>query len=1535
MKHYWFASATLVFICLFFGMTDSGLAQSILLYEGFESPAAPGLPTGWTTTTNRRPTGDWFDTTLAGVGAQIAYCINPTIAQRLTTPVINFTGYIADSVTLQARRSGTFDTGLDLEVSTDGGTSWTLVGTATPPNVLTRLAFKIPSLVNGKPSVTFRYGQGGTGTGTGGTTRLDEFTVTAFGTTINDGDGTASLQNAAGTFANSSVFDRASAGQTVRVTVVGVPSGTLDKVKLTVPGGWTGFSGANITLGGEFSGKTPTVVSNDITINSAALQDTGGTITITSLTSPNPVGPLLTGNDTWIVQTAKALGTLTTIDVPPVSYTTIPIQNIRTGGVDGFGNTSASGDTSAMSNATVALKGVATVDNGIISSILTQTSFFIQESGYGVQVFRSAAPVTTFIRGDQIVVKGVISTFRGSTEIVPASGAGPDFFNLGPASLPAPSVIANAAAIRESNEGKLVRLNSVSFDSAGQSFVASVSGRGANNFRTTPSDTGSLFLSSTNTLTGNSIPVTADIIGIVYHRNDIVGPGQPPHKISPRDQVDIGQNAADGSGTAAIRPTARLSSQPAIAETVTVTAGAFTLTSVSVEIPSSWTWNGSSRTLSGAGFSGAASSVTGNGSAGTPWIITITGASLSGANTGSLNIQNLGTPPTLGPTTFTTKSAGSGGSLTALGTSPVVTIATAFEAGQSGNWSNPATWTGGVVPGASDDVSMSTLGVTVTVDIANAQCNGLTMTGSGSAVGSGPLLQFQAAGVLQLTVNGPLSITGGTGAGGNDRGGRPKLTSNGNAAATLVLKKTLYVTSSNSVANGDAGMNMNEGTVKMIGTAQDSIRNGAGLRLGNLQVGDGAVPKTIYTVPGVSSSTLSIRSLVVKQGSTFWIGAGATTNVLTIGNAFTAGVPTLNGGIVVETGAALKVQESSAGFVLSTINLDGGGITNNGTIDLVSPAVTELTGCVYDLRVGGNPAGTSGVTQAIGGTAVGEFADVSIDSGHTLTLNQGMNVAGGHKLTVYNGTLAETAGNTVIGVAEATRTLVQSVNESFGGLGLEINAAGGAPGATVVSRRTGTAVTSGSSASILRWFDIAPANNSALNATLNVFYDNSELNGNNANVLKLYKSTDAGGTWSNQGGAANAGLRRIQLTGVPSFSRWTAADTSNPLGTSTINVGLTAGWNMISNPMITANDSVRQVFPTSSFPYAFAFVPASGYQQRYRMDRGVGYWAKFPAPGTNPLGGTPRTSDSIAVAAGWNMIGSIGTSVDTSAISTVPPGIRSSQYFGYSGGYSAAQTIVPGKGYWVKATAPGTLLLSAGPAPSRRASANLLENFGTLTVADGEGASQTLYLGEDRDGTFPVEFYDMPPAGPDGAFDVRFSSGRIVETYASRSGENSVHTLNLSGVSVPVTISWQLPAGSNRVFRINDGNTEKRMTSSGSLTLTNPAVRRLTVSTIGSELPAEFSLGQNYPNPFNPSTSIRFGLPVESQVSVRVFNLLGQQVAEIAGGMLKAGYHEVTWEGRTNLGVSVCSGIYFCKLEAVAVDGGRSFSDIRKMMLLK
>jgi hypothetical protein len=93
--------------------------------------------------------------------------------------------------------------------------------------------------------------------------------------------------------------------------------------------------------------------------------------------------------------------------------------------------------------------------------------------------------------------------------------------------------------------------------------------------------------------------------------------------------------------------------------------------------------------------------------------------------------------------------------------------------------------------------------------------------------------------------------------------------------------------------------------------------------------------------------------------------------------------------------------------------------------------------------------------------------------------------------------------------------------------------------------------------------------------------------------------------------------------------------------------------------------------------------------------------------------------------------------------------------------------------------------------------------------------------------------------------------------------------------------------------------------------------------------PAEFVLEQNYPNPFNPSTTINFSLATDSKVSLTVFDVLGQEVANLISGNLAAGSHEMDFNAS-----NINSGVYLYRIDATGVDGTK-FSSVKKMILTK
>ncbi len=94
-------------------------------------------------------------------------------------------------------------------------------------------------------------------------------------------------------------------------------------------------------------------------------------------------------------------------------------------------------------------------------------------------------------------------------------------------------------------------------------------------------------------------------------------------------------------------------------------------------------------------------------------------------------------------------------------------------------------------------------------------------------------------------------------------------------------------------------------------------------------------------------------------------------------------------------------------------------------------------------------------------------------------------------------------------------------------------------------------------------------------------------------------------------------------------------------------------------------------------------------------------------------------------------------------------------------------------------------------------------------------------------------------------------------------------------------------------------------------------------------IPEEFMLHANYPNPFNPSTTISYDLPSGGMVSIRIYNILGDEVTTLVNESMEPGKYRSIWQGINYQGLKVCSGVYICRLEA------GKYSKSIKMLLVK
>jgi hypothetical protein len=166
---------------------------------------------------------------------------------------------------------------------------------------------------------------------------------------------------------------------------------------------------------------------------------------------------------------------------------------------------------------------------------------------------------------------------------------------------------------------------------------------------------------------------------------------------------------------------------------------------------------------------------------------------------------------------------------------------------------------------------------------------------------------------------------------------------------------------------------------------------------------------------------------------------------------------------------------------------------------------------------------------------------------------------------------------------------------------------------------------------------------------------------------------------------------------------------------------------------------------------------------------------------------------------------------------------------------------------------------------------------------------------------------------------------REISTQNSFNGHNSLRVHFGFGDAIKIDeLVFEWPSGVVDIMTDVDVNQFITVTESASLTK-DPG----SSDSENSALPKAFILHQNYPNPFNPTTTIRYALPADSRVFLKVYNAAGQEVRTLVNTTQSAGEKKIRWDGTNNRGEKVGSGIYLYKLETA------DFVRTRKMILMK
>jgi hypothetical protein len=387
---------------------------------------------------------------------------------------------------------------------------------------------------------------------------------------------------------------------------------------------------------------------------------------------------------------------------------------------------------------------------------------------------------------------------------------------------------------------------------------------------------------------------------------------------------------------------------------------------------------------------------------------------------------------------------------------------------------------------------------------------------------------------------------------------------------------------------------------------------------------------------------------------------------------------------------------------------------------------------------------------------------------------------------------------------------------------------------------------------------------------------------------------------------------------------WPGPDSMYRIYPSYVEVTASVGqrWNLISNPLFRLDNSVASMFPTATNTYQYnpPYAPSS------TLIPGRGYWAKFPSATSVTYGGhQPHATVANAGIAGWNLVGAHSVAVPAPS-----GGIISSAFYGYNNGYQQAATLQPGQGYWVKTSSAGSFALA--PGGGKVAAENWAE-YNSITITDKLGRSQQLYVAEDAKGSMDLGRYEMPPVPPQGEFDARFKTSRILETFVPTDNV-AEFPIVMQSPEYPLQVAFNANNGTKGLQLLEVANGKvvatHQLNGIGRVTIASGNANSLVLKV--SELvnmPKEFALGQNYPNPFNPTTRLAIEMPQDARIEVVVYDILGRQVKTLLNEVKPAGYHSVEWDATNDAGISVPSGTYFVRMTS------EKFTSVRKMMLLK
>ncbi|MFZ0391729.1 MAG: T9SS type A sorting domain-containing protein [Calditrichia bacterium] len=364
-------------------------------------------------------------------------------------------------------------------------------------------------------------------------------------------------------------------------------------------------------------------------------------------------------------------------------------------------------------------------------------------------------------------------------------------------------------------------------------------------------------------------------------------------------------------------------------------------------------------------------------------------------------------------------------------------------------------------------------------------------------------------------------------------------------------------------------------------------------------------------------------------------------------------------------------------------------------------------------------------------------------------------------------------------------------------------------------------------------------------------------------------------------------------------------------------------WNLIGLPLEVSDPYYLSLYPDAISGTLFRW--DGSYIQEDTLEAGYGYWLRFPSAGSYPVSGSPVNSLSMNLLVDWNLVS--GPSCDMPVSNISDPGgiIIPGTVFGFNGSYYPADTIKNGESYWVRSNAAGQISMACGSRGSARLAAALknmpdISRNPLLRISDAAGATQTLYFDVKLE-RGQKQSFSLPPLPPQGAFDVRFAGNyRVVENGSGRILlQASRYPLKICTENLPLAAGYRV----EEILGNGETGQSRLLKNGASIEIRNPQVKSLQV-TETEVIPKQLRTVRNYPNPFNPSTEIHFQLAAAGQVTLKVYDVLGREVAQLVNGRKAAGDYRVQWNAS-----GFPSGIYVYQLFTEA------YSQTGKMVLMR